>query len=353
MRDQARVVIVGGGIAGCSIAYHLAGKGWTDVLILDKGELTSGSTWHAAGLLPLFNLSYSVGQIHKYSVALYQTLEAETGQATGFRRPGSLSVARTQERLHELKRLASMARCFGVEVEVISPSEAGRRWPLMRSDDLVGALWLPGDGRTNPIDTTRALADAILRPKVPVLPRGIWEPAVSLTAGLLPARLRAAYGLRLGARERLECAIWTGAQRLTWRIAPRARRALPRLLRQRDGALSAELARRPGGFGLGQVPVRLAPDRTTSMVCGFCSTGCSLDVHLKDGRPVNVSPTAEYPVNLGMACPKGWEALTPLRAPDRAVAPLRRDGRGRLEPVSWMRRGLTLSVRGKVNCSIP
>ena len=114
-----------------------------------------------------------------------------------------------------------------------------------------------------------------------------------------------------------------------------SRRTLPRLLRQRDGALSAELARRPGGFGLGQVPVRLAPDRTTSMVCGFCSTGCSLDVHIKDGEAVNVSPTAAYPVNLGMACPKGWEALTPLRAPDRAVTPLRRDGRGRLVPVSW------------------
>jgi len=108
-----------------------------------------------------------------------------------------------------------------------------------------------------------------------------------------------------------------------------------RLLHQRDGAFTRELVRRPGGFGLGQVPERLAPDATTSMICGFCSTGCSLDVHLKDGEAVNLSPTVEHPVNLGMACPKGWEALTPLRAADRATTPLLRDGKGRPEPVDW------------------
>jgi anaerobic selenocysteine-containing dehydrogenase len=112
-------------------------------------------------------------------------------------------------------------------------------------------------------------------------------------------------------------------------------KVVPRLFHQREGALTRELVRRPGGFGLGQVPERLAPDATTSMVCGFCSTGCSLDVHLRDGQAVNLSPTAAYPVNLGMACPKGWEALTPLRAPDRATTPLLRDDRGRLEPVDW------------------
>jgi len=112
-------------------------------------------------------------------------------------------------------------------------------------------------------------------------------------------------------------------------------KALPRLLRQREGALTRELVRKPGGFGLGQVPERLAPDATTSMVCGFCSTGCSLDVHLRGGEAVNLSPTAGYPVNLGMACPKGWEALAPLGAPDRATTPLLRDGTGRLQPVDW------------------
>ncbi|MGH8908080.1 MAG: molybdopterin oxidoreductase family protein [Egibacteraceae bacterium] len=107
------------------------------------------------------------------------------------------------------------------------------------------------------------------------------------------------------------------------------------LLFRRDGPLSRELERQPGGFGLGQLPVKLAPDATTSMVCGFCSVGCSLDIHLRDGQAVNLSPTAAYPVNLGMACPKGWEALTPLRAADRATTPLLRSPRGRLEPIGW------------------
>ena len=105
--------------------------------------------------------------------------------------------------------------------------------------------------------------------------------------------------------------------------------------RDKSGSLTADLVREPGGFGLGQVPARLKPDATTSMVCGFCSTGCSLDIHLRDGAAVNLTPTTEYPVNLGMACPKGWEALTPLRAPDRATTPLWLDAKGRLQPIGW------------------
>ena len=107
------------------------------------------------------------------------------------------------------------------------------------------------------------------------------------------------------------------------------------LLHERSGALTSELARVPGGFGLGQVPKRIAPDATRSMICGFCSTGCSLDVHLQRGEAVNVSPTPDYPVNAGMACPKGWEALVPLRSPDRATAPLLRNASGKLVPVDW------------------
>jgi assimilatory nitrate reductase catalytic subunit len=106
-------------------------------------------------------------------------------------------------------------------------------------------------------------------------------------------------------------------------------------LRAFDGPLTRELVRRPGGFGLGQVPAVRAPDATASMVCGFCSTGCSLDVHLRDGKAVNITPTTAYPVNLGMACPKGWESLTPLSAPDRATTPLVRDSHGKLVPTSW------------------
>ena len=117
------------------------------------------------------------------------------------------------------------------------------------------------------------------------------------------------------------------------------------LLRQRDGHLTRELERTTGGFGLGQVPSRLAPERTVTSVCGFCSTGCSLDVHIRDGDPVNITPTVEYPVNLGMACPKGWEALSPLRADDRATAPLLRDGRGRRRRVSWDEAAATFAAR--------
>src|SRR5262245_23296153 len=155
---HARVVVIGGGIAGCSVAYHLTKLGWRDVVLLERRELSCGTTWHAAGLVGQLRATHNLTRLARYGADLYERLETETGQATGFRRPGSVSLARTPERLHELGRLASMARCFGVEVEVITPAEAGRRWPLLRTDDLVGAVWLPRDGRTNPIDTTRALA---------------------------------------------------------------------------------------------------------------------------------------------------------------------------------------------------
>jgi 4-methylaminobutanoate oxidase (formaldehyde-forming) len=155
---HARAVIVGGGIVGCSVAYHLTKLGWRDVVLLERRQLSCGTTWHAAGLVGQLRSSHNLTRLASYGAVLYERLEAETGQATGFRRSGSISVARTAERLVELKRGASMARCFGVDVEVISPGEAGRRWPLMRTDDLAGAVWIPGDGRTNPIDTTLALA---------------------------------------------------------------------------------------------------------------------------------------------------------------------------------------------------
>src|SRR5437773_7996054 len=107
------------------------------------------------------------------------------------------------------------------------------------------------------------------------------------------------------------------------------------LLRQWNGPLTEDLILHPADFGLGKVPDRLKPDATTRMVCGFCSTGCSLDIHLKDGVAVNVSPSADYPVNLGMACPKGWEALAPLSAEDRGTTPLVRGPAGKLEPTTW------------------
>ena len=156
--SRAQVVIIGGGIVGCSVAYHLVELGWKDVVLLERKQLTCGTTWHAAGLVGQLRATHNLTRLAQYTAELYADLERKTGQATGFRRTGSLSVAATEGRLEELLRGASMARCFGLEVDVISPQQAQDLWPLMTIDDLVGAIYLPKDGRTNPIDTTRALA---------------------------------------------------------------------------------------------------------------------------------------------------------------------------------------------------
>ena len=125
MKSHARAVVIGGGVVGVSTLYHLAKKGWSDVLLLERRELTSGSTWHAAGLLPLFNMSYSVGQIHKYSVRLYKTLEEETGQDTGFRTVGNIRLATNRDRMDEYHQYAGVARTItiGVQVEFLTPAE--------------------------------------------------------------------------------------------------------------------------------------------------------------------------------------------------------------------------------------
>jgi 4-methylaminobutanoate oxidase (formaldehyde-forming) len=155
---QARAVVIGGGIVGTSVAYHLARLGWSDVVLLERGALSCGTTWHAAGLVGQLRPSLNMTTLIRYSTELYASLEAETGQATGWKRCGSLSVARTPARMTQLRRTASLAAAFDIEAHVIGPAEAGRRWPLMRTDDLVGAVWLPGDGKANPADLTQALA---------------------------------------------------------------------------------------------------------------------------------------------------------------------------------------------------
>src|SRR3989441_9049965 len=127
--SHARVVVIGGGIAGCSVAYHLTKLGWRDVLLLERRDLSCGTTWHAAGLVGQLRATENLTRLAKYGADLYERLEAETGQATGFRRPVSLSLARTGEPMHELKRLVSMERCLDVDVEVDKPNEAVRRWP--------------------------------------------------------------------------------------------------------------------------------------------------------------------------------------------------------------------------------
>ncbi|MEV4368096.1 FAD-dependent oxidoreductase [Nonomuraea sp. NPDC049637] len=169
--SRAQVVIIGGGIAGCSVAYHLAQLGWTDVVLLEQGQLSCGTTWHAAGLVGQLRSTESMTRLIKYSTDLYARLEAETGFGTGWKQCGSLSVARTPERMIQLRRTAAAARNYGVQAEVVSAREAGELWPVMRTDDLVGGVWLPGDGKANPSDLTQALARGAQRHGVQVIER--------------------------------------------------------------------------------------------------------------------------------------------------------------------------------------
>ena len=154
---EADIVIIGGGIVGASVAYHLAKRGIGNVVLFERQRLTCGTTWHAAGLVGQLRATQNLTRLAKYTAELYTGLEAETGQATGFKRTGSLAVAASAARLEELKRGASMARSFGLEVDLLSPAQAKERWPLLAVEDILGAVYLPKDGQTNPVDTTQAL----------------------------------------------------------------------------------------------------------------------------------------------------------------------------------------------------
>ncbi len=152
------VVIIGGGIIGCSIAYHLTKLGITDVVLLERRQLTCGTTWHAAGLVPQLRATRTLTELAKYTSELLHSLEAETGQATGFKQNGSVAVALSEARFEEFKRTGAMGRAFGVEVEFLTPSDIKSKYPLLSDKDVVGGLWTPNDGQTNPIDTTQAYA---------------------------------------------------------------------------------------------------------------------------------------------------------------------------------------------------
>ncbi|WP_227284493.1 FAD-dependent oxidoreductase [Boseongicola sp. H5] len=158
MKTQVKALVVGGGAVGTSIAYHLARAGWDDVMLLERDELTSGSTWHAAGLLPLFNMSYATTHIHDYSVRFYKTLEAETGLNAGFAVVGNLRMAQTQERMDEYMLYAATAETVGIPYEWLTPDEIKARWPLIETADLKGALYHNTDGYINPADVTQAMA---------------------------------------------------------------------------------------------------------------------------------------------------------------------------------------------------
>src|SRR5919107_5512394 len=156
--SRARAVVVGGGVIGCSVAYHLTRLGWKDVLLLEQGRLSGGSTWHAAGLVGPLRATESGTRLVQYSAELYGALEAETGLATGYRNVGGVIVARTEDRMTQLRRTAANALAYDLECELIAPDHAQELWPPMQVDDVLGALWLPGDGKVNPADLTQSLA---------------------------------------------------------------------------------------------------------------------------------------------------------------------------------------------------
>src|SRR6516225_8169755 len=146
MRTHSRAVVIGGGVVGVSTLYHLVKKGWTDVVLVERRELTSGSTWHAAGLLPLFNMSYSVGQLHKYSVSLYSEIEAEADQAVGFKRVSNIRLARTKDRWDEYLYYKGIAETIAVRVNLLTPAEVKAVWPLAQTAGILGAIQHPDDG---------------------------------------------------------------------------------------------------------------------------------------------------------------------------------------------------------------
>jgi len=156
--SQARIVIIGGGIVGCSTAYHLAKLGCTDVILLEQNRLTSGSTWHAAGAVGQLRANANITRLLGHSVAVYSRLEAETGLATGWYANGSLRLACTRERRAEFERATTTAHSFGLEMHMISPAEATKLFPVMKPDDLICAAFVPSDGVANPSDITMALA---------------------------------------------------------------------------------------------------------------------------------------------------------------------------------------------------
>ena len=158
IQDKAKVVIIGGGVIGCSVAYHLSKLGWSDVVLLERKQLTSGTTWHAAGLIGQLRASANMTKLAKYTQELYFDLEKETGVSTGFKRVGSISVALTNERMEELKRSAAMARAFGVDVEEISPREIQKRYPHINLERVVGGVFLGKDGQGDPANIALALA---------------------------------------------------------------------------------------------------------------------------------------------------------------------------------------------------
>ena len=156
--SSAKVVIIGGGVAGCSVAYHLAKFGWKDIVLLERDQLTSGTTWHAAGLIGQIGSSATITKLRNHSLNLYKELEKETGLSTGLKQNGSLTVATTKGRLDELKRQVNTAQLFNIDAREVSNDEISEIYPVINTEDIIGGVFIPKDGQADPVGVTNVLA---------------------------------------------------------------------------------------------------------------------------------------------------------------------------------------------------
>ena len=158
--SSAKVVVIGGGVAGCSAAYHLAKLGWKDTILLERDQLTSGTTWHAAGLVGQLGASATITKLRKYSLNLYKELEKKTGLSTGLKQNGAITVASSKERMEELLRQATAAQLFDVNVEVLDKQKTKELYPVINDEDIIGGVYMPEDGQADPVGVTNVLAKA-------------------------------------------------------------------------------------------------------------------------------------------------------------------------------------------------
>ncbi|HEX3221653.1 MAG TPA: FAD-dependent oxidoreductase [Nocardioides sp.] len=203
---RAEIVIVGGGVIGCSVAYHLTRLGRTDVLLLEQGRLSGGTTWHAAGLVGPLRASEAGTRLVQYSAALYASLEAETGLATGYRNVGGVIVARTEDRMTQLRRTAANAVAYDLDCALLTPEEAQQKWPPMQVEDLLGAIWLPGDGKVNPADLTQSLARGARQGGARVV-EGVRVTGVDVAEGPGGPRVTGVRTDAAGGRQSVECEV--------------------------------------------------------------------------------------------------------------------------------------------------
>jgi glycine/D-amino acid oxidase-like deaminating enzyme len=208
---DTRAVVIGGGVIGSSVAYHLSERGWRDIVMVEQGQLTCGTTWHAAGLIGQLRQTETETRLSKYGSQLYSELEELTGQATGWKQCGSLTVARNHDRMHNLQVSCSRARSFGIEAHLVQPAECAQLWPLMKVDDLVGALWLPGDGTANASDVSAALATGAKQRGTRILEQtrcvGVERGRDGRVRAVQVERRRPADGPQAVERARIECEV--------------------------------------------------------------------------------------------------------------------------------------------------